>query len=129
MTDLTLDATSRTPTVTLRVATSRLVIAGESYPEDVTGFFTPISRAIDHYFESGQRRLDVEIRLIYFNSSSARALTNLLDSLETRAAAGAIVTIDWYCDDDDDITREFAEDIGDDLEHIRLTVRAMKRDG
>lgn len=39
MTDLHLDATSRTPAIALEQTARRLVIAGESYPEDVSGFY------------------------------------------------------------------------------------------
>ena len=108
---------------------SNLKIDGESYPEDVNGFYRPIMQAVDHYFTDGKKSLAVEFHLIYFNSSSARALTELLNSLEGHAANGARITVKWFCDHDDDITREFAEDITMNMEHLKITIADMTRDG
>ena len=77
--DLKLDATSRTPAVILDSAGAHLGISGESYPEDVTGFYTELTSALNAYFESGAKTLTAQIKLTYFNSSSARALMELLD--------------------------------------------------
>ena len=116
--------TSRTPAIALTAKSARLLIEGESYPEDVNGFYAPVFEAIEGYFASGTTQLDVDIKLIYFNSSSARALTNLLDIMDSHAANGAKVTVRWFCDDDDDITREFAEDLAADLESLAISIIA-----
>ena len=120
-----LEATSRTPAVTLDPAAGRLVIAGESYPEDITAFYAQLTGALTAYFEGGSGALATEIRLTYFNSSSARALMELLEQLDEAAGSGSAVTIDWYCDPDDDITREFAEDIASDVSSAKVTIRDL----
>ena len=125
MTELQLEATSRTPAVTLDPAAGRLVIAGESYPEDITAFYAQLTGALAAFFEAGAEALATEIRLTYFNSSSARALMELLEQLDEAAGAGSTVTIDWYCDPDDDITREFAEDIASDVSSAKVTIRDL----
>jgi len=125
MTELQLDATSRTPAVTLDPKAGRLVIAGESYPEHITAFYTQVTGALAAYFGGGADRLTAEIRLTYFNSSSARALMELLEQLDDAAGAGCSVTIDWYCDPDDDITREFAEDIAADVTSATVSIRDL----
>ena len=122
MTELQLDSTSRTPAVTLDPAAGRLVIAGESYPEDITAFYAQLTSALAGSFEAGAEALATEIRLTYFNSSSARALMELLEQLDEAASGGTTVTIDWYCDPDDDITREFAEDIASDVSSAKVTI-------
>lgn len=122
MTELQLESTSRTPAVTLDPAAGRLVIAGESYPEDITAFYAQLTGALATYFEGGAEALATEIRLTYFNSSSARALMELLEQLDEAASSGTAVTIDWYCDPDDDITREFAEDIASDVSSAKVTI-------
>ena len=53
MTDLHLDATSRTPAIALEQTARRLVIAGESYPEDVSGFYAALTTALEGYFACG----------------------------------------------------------------------------
>jgi len=128
MTELQLDATSRTPAVTLDPAAGRLVLQGESYPEDVTSFYATLTSALAAYLENGPGKLMAEIRLTYFNSSSARALMELLEQLDEAAGSGAEITIDWYCDPDDDITREFAEDIASDVSDAKVSILDLDAD-
>jgi hypothetical protein len=73
MTNLNIVATSRTPKITFKTKAGTLLIEGESYPEDVTGFYDPVFAAVNDYLKSPDAKLDVDIKLIYFNSSSARA--------------------------------------------------------
>ena len=128
MTELKLDATSRTPAVTLDPAAGRLVLQGESYPEDVTSFYAQLTSGIASFLETGAEALAAEIRLTSFNSSSARALMELLEQLDEAAAAGTSITIDWFCDPDDDITREFAEDIASDVSNAKVSIRDLDAD-
>ena len=128
MTNLNIVATSRTPQITLKTKVGTLLIKGESYPEDVTGFYEPVFAAVNKHLQSPDAKLDVDIKLIYFNSSSARALMELLDMMDAAATNGAKVSIRWYCDGDDDITREFAEDISADIEHISINIFELTRD-
>ena len=52
----------------------------------------------------------------------------LLDLLDEQAEGGIAVTVDWYCDPDDDITREFAEDIAADIEAVTVTLHDLDAD-
>ena len=117
-----LQATARTPAITLDETTAILTIAGESYPEDVPAFFEQVHKAIADYFADHKDDFHVHIKLTYFNSSSARALMELLDMLDEEAAKARAITVMWFCDPDDDITREFAEDISADVENLSLTI-------
>lgn len=115
-------ATARTPEILLNADAGTLVLSGESYPEDVTAFYATLSDAISHFFDASQNALAVSIKLTYFNSSSARALMELLDLLDSEAGKGREVAVAWYCDPDDDITREFAQDISSDVTNITVTI-------
>ncbi len=125
MTNLTMAATARTPEIRLDPSAGKLVLNGESYPEDANGFYQPVMDAVAAYLAPPETHLMVEIKLIYFNSSSARALVELCDLLDARAADGANVHITWFCDDDNDITREFAEDLAIDLENLQITIAKL----
>ena len=120
--DLKLEATSRTPAVNLDNGAERLGITGESYPEDVVGFYAELTSALNAYIESGAKALNAEIKLTYFNSSTARALMELLEQLDEAASGGMRVAISWFCDPDDDITREFAEDIAADIANATVVI-------
>lgn len=116
------EATSRTPTVTLDGANGLFSLSGESYPEDITSFYGPIRVALNEVLENLNQPLQVEIKLVYFNSSSARVLMELMDQMDEHAAAGAVINVNWYCNPDDDITREFAEDISEELNAVTFTI-------
>lgn len=116
------DATSRTPAVLLDADKGFFSLIGESYPEDITGFYSPIRVALNEVLEGLQAEFNVEIKLVYFNSSSARVLMELMDQLEEHAQAGAKIHVSWFCHPEDDITREFAEDISEDLSAVKFEI-------
>jgi hypothetical protein len=128
MKQLKLAATARTPLVILDPSAGTLVMDGESYPEDVNGFYQPIMDAVAAFCAQPKARLTVDIKLIYFNSSSARALSDLCDLLDAQAGDGASIQLTWFCDDDD-ITREFAEDLALDMVHLRIAIAKLQKDG
>jgi len=121
---LTLDATARSPAVTLDPAKGTLTLSGESYPEDASAFFGPIFQAVEAYLEaSPSAPFTVEMRLIYFNSSSAKALMNLFQMLEEAAQDAHAVTVNWYFDPDDDMMEEMGEDFSEDFEHAQFHLK------
>jgi hypothetical protein len=128
MSDFSLQATSRTPAIHLNTADMTLVISGESYPENVRQFYTTINEQLAVYFTTKPERLDVAIKLTYFNSGSARALMELLDQLDEAAEKGVKIIVNWYCDPDDDITREFAEDIAADIRATSVNILDLDGD-
>jgi hypothetical protein len=117
-----LAATSRTPEVSINPDTHSAVMSGECYPEDSEKFFTELNGAVAEYFSQGASSLNLEIKLIYFNSSSARALMELMDSLEQRSTDGAKIEVRWFHDEDDDVTKEFVEDIAADYRNLNLVL-------
>ncbi len=122
MTALVCDATSRTPAVRLDPEAGIFTIIGESYPEDVTGFYGPIKVALDEAASKITKQFNIEIRLMYFNSSSARMLMEMMKHIDQNHPQKCKIKAKWYCHPDDDITREFAEDVGEGLRHIEMTV-------
>lgn len=143
MTDFLVNATPRTPYIALDRAAGTLVLAGESYPEDALVFYAPLTRALTDYFANyfadylalAPAKLAIKIKLTYFNSASAGALVALMSWLDTQAETnstdtgstenGPTITVDWYCDVDDDIAREFAEDIAADATAMRVNLHDL----
>lgn len=122
MSNFIMEATARTPSVIIDYEHKCFEMAGESYPEDVPAFFAQMNEQLESYFAASKDELAVAIKLTYFNSSSARALMELLDNLDSEAASGRMINVHWHCDPDDDITREFAQDISSDVTHITVTI-------
>ena len=76
---------------------------------------------------TGACRFDFE--LIYFNSSSAKAIMTLMDKLEDAASAGANIDIHWRYDVEDDNMKELGEELGEDLEQASFQLEEMDSDG
>ncbi|WP_348981153.1 DUF1987 domain-containing protein [Azospirillum sp. TSH100] len=130
MDSLIIPATGRTPGVSFDFAGGHLRMTGESYPDDVAGFFGPVFEALRAFLDrpdGGPIRFDME--LLYFNSSSAKALMNIFQMLETVARGGRPVTLTWCVEENDDSMRELGDDFAEDLRHVVFRMREMPADG
>ncbi|NRG17086.1 DUF1987 domain-containing protein [Rhizobiales bacterium] len=128
MENLEIPASTRTPAVAFDFARHHLKISGESYPEDVTSFYTPLFDALDIYLEGrvdGSCRFDFE--LIYFNSSSAKAIMMLMEKLDEAAKAGMNVDVHWFYDPQDETMHELGEEFGEDLQHAAFHLESIPR--
>lgn len=126
MASLKIAATDRSPAVLFDFDNHHLTISGESYPEDVSTFYHPIFEALDAYLAGlgdGSCRFDFE--LIYFNSSSAKAIMTLLERLDDAAARGASISIHWHYDEEDDTMEELGEEFSEDLEHAEFRLEKL----
>jgi len=115
-------ATSRSPELYFDPAGGILKITGESYPENITAFFADIEQLIDQHIASKPAHLKAIFQPAYFNSGSARAILDLVQQLDRGAQAGIDISVQWLCDEDDDISHEFAEDIAKMASHLSFSV-------
>ncbi|MEM7042995.1 MAG: DUF1987 domain-containing protein [Pseudomonadota bacterium] len=130
MNNIDIAATDRSPAVSFDFKNHRLKISGESYPEDVTQFYNPLFQALDGYLtELGDGACRFEFELIYFNSSSAKAIMTLMDKLEDAAGNGASIDVYWMFDEEDDTMAELGEEFGEELENARFHLEKMIVDG
>jgi SiaC family regulatory phosphoprotein len=128
MKPLSIEPTDRTPTVLFDFDSGHLEISGESYPEDATEFYTPVFTALDSYLEGlGHGRCRFDLKMVYFNSSSAKAVMMLLDKLDAAAGEGAHVSIRWFYDEEDETMKELGEEFSEDLENTEFSLEAMTR--
>ena len=119
-----LSATDRSPAVRFDPAAGTLTLAGESYPEDAAAFFGPILHALRAFLQTEGPSVTVDIALVYFNSSSAKALMNIFQMLEEAATAGRAVRVNWHFAPDDETMEEFGEDFASDLDAIDFVMCA-----
>ncbi len=125
MDKLHIPATERSPEVDFDFAAGILRLSGESYPEDASRVFGPIFGALDPFLAGAAGRdIRFDIEMIYFNSSSAKALMNLFQMLDRAAASGVRLVVNWRFAPDDETLREFGEDFSEDLEHLAFNLVA-----
>lgn len=126
MDNIVIAASERAPQVEFDFAQGSFKLKGESYPEDVAAFYGPLVAALDGWLkETTGRDIRFDIELVYFNSSSAKALMNILMLLEKAAGANAI-TVNWFYNADDDTMQEFGEDFSEDLERVTFNLCAVE---
>lgn len=95
-----------------------LEIKGDSYPEDAAEFFSPVFNMLEECLERlGDNRLVVNIDLTYFNSSSAKVLTDIFDMLD-EASGNKAIEVNWFYDEEDEDNLEIGEELKEDLKHL-----------
>lgn len=125
MKDLHIPASNETPEVDFRFSENKLIIRGESYPENAMSFFGPIRNSLQDYLSSlvPGDSVNFEIALRYFNSSSTQLIRALVAMLNAAALTGKHAVLDWHHDEDDDMMLEFGLDLQD--EHGALNYNAV----
>ena len=117
----TIAATDRSPEVRLDVANRTISFTGEAYPDDAAAFWGPILQEMQSIVEQEpEEPLQVAFRLAYFNSSSAKALMNIFQLLESAAETGSKIRVHWYFQDGDDTIEESGEDFSEDLKAVEF---------
>ena len=116
MDPITIAKTARTPRIDFDFASGRFVIAGESYPEDVSAFYGPLLQRMADFLD-GLSNTEVSFRfeLIYFNSSTAKIVMELFEALEEAAVGGNQVIITWVYETGDDNIKELGEEFAEEL--------------
>ncbi|HQT25528.1 MAG TPA: DUF1987 domain-containing protein [Burkholderiales bacterium] len=117
MEDFYIPATAMSPEIDFRFSCHVLNIRGESYPENAAAFYGEILNQLARYLGSeGRKKIEVNVELRYFNSSSTKILLRLFEMLNDAVSAGNEITLNWYHDEEDDTILEFGEDLHSDYE-------------
>ena len=127
MEPLIIAATKSTPAVDLDATANRLQLKGESYPENAAKFYEPIFAWLAAYgaqLAPGQP-IVADLEIVYFNSSSSKALMNLFDWLEQLAEAGHSVTVNWYYHTENQSALECGEEFQEDVMAVIFNLVAL----
>lgn len=122
MKSLHINGTQVSPTVDFNIELRTLEISGFSRPENVRDFYFPLIQWLDdlNNWIKNNKSLNVEVepftfkfKLIYFNSSSAKFIYDIIILLNGFQKEGFSIKIYWYFDEDDDELREAGEELSD----------------
>lgn len=103
-----IEATKSTPEVNFNPEVGRLLIKGESYPENSIKFFKPIIEKLEALSDQIEDSFVVDISLTYLNTSSIKVIMNILDILDGIYQQGKDIAINWYYESDNEIMYETA---------------------
>lgn len=100
-----------TPMVNFNATTGMCQIVGESYLEDSFGFYEQLIRWINDYFDEGANSIQIDFKFSYYNTSTSRAILDILRLLKLRQENGKDVLVNWhYPTPDYDELKSEAED-------------------
>lgn len=114
MQDIVLSGTKSTPAIETDWLQGRLSLRGDSYPENAFEFFEPVLQWVDAYLSETEKPLDVELAVLYLNTSSIRILMDLFDELEAAHRAGRSVSLNWHYEAGNERMAELAEEFRED---------------
>lgn len=101
----------KTPEVDFNHQNGKLTLKGRSIHENSPKFFQSLLDWIDNYSLSPQAATNLHIELEYYNSSSHRALSKLLDKMQELHKGGHVVKAKWYYETGDIGVKEDGENL------------------
>jgi hypothetical protein len=114
MNTLNIAASQTTPAIHANYELGLLSMQGDSYPENSFEFFGPVITWIENYLADNERPLQLELHLVYMNTSSVKAMMDIFDLLEDAHGKNRQVSVNWFYDPRNervvDLADEFRED-------------------
>ncbi|TVR38605.1 MAG: DUF1987 domain-containing protein [Cryomorphaceae bacterium] len=110
MENITLEGSTKTPSVQFDATKGSLAIRGRSIPENSIEFYSPLLDWIDTYGTNAKNPTVVIIQLEYFNTSSSKCILDIFKRLEKIRSQGNEVLVKWHYEADDEDMLEAGED-------------------
>jgi hypothetical protein len=112
--NLSLPSTQFSPSVEADWQAGKLLMIGESYPENTYEFFAQIIEWTEKFLGQEDRLLSVELQLSYLNTSSIRAMIDIFDLLQEASDSGKPVSVSWLYDSRNPRASELGEEFKED---------------
>ena len=105
------------PEVNFNASTGVCELIGESYLEETLKFYEPLYEWLTNYGNVLKKPLTFNFKLTYFNTSSSKAILDVLFILKDYEESGADVTVNWFYDTTNKMTmEEEVEDFSDETD-------------
>ncbi|MFZ4792311.1 MAG: DUF1987 domain-containing protein [Candidatus Competibacteraceae bacterium] len=130
MDSLVIEASRSSPTIRFNAGTRCLSVSGESYPENAAAFYAPVFAWLKTFLarlEPGAA-VQVDLEVLYLNSSSTKVMLNFLDLIEQAAQDGAQVTVNWRYDPDNETILECGQDFSEELQALTFNLVEQSRE-
>lgn len=124
MNNLNITATKYTPEINLNADSGIISMVGKSYPENTFEFYQPVLDWLEEYFAGNVKgRIEVNMEIIYFNSSSSKLFFDFFDVLDEQKDKNEIA-INWIYDAENESALEAGEDFVEDFEELTINLVA-----
>lgn len=100
-----------TPSVILDKDNNQFELAGRSLPEDANEFYAPILDWAKYYIQRPNPITELDVKLDYYNSASARQILDLIIEFTQVIEHNAVLRINWYYETEDELMKEAGEEL------------------
>lgn len=114
MQDLIVQGNASIPAIRADWAAGCLEMQGDSYPENAFELYQPVIDWIEAFLARENRPLRLRLQLLYLNTSSIRAMMDMLDLLQEAHGAGRAVSLEWCYERENERVAELAEEFRED---------------
>jgi hypothetical protein len=104
-----------TPRILLDSVKKQYIIEGQSYPENSSTFYEPVISWIKEHISQEKDKFILQLKLLYINTSSTKAMFYLFDILEDAFISGIDIHINWMYDQENEMAKETGEELLEDL--------------
>jgi len=115
MEKIVIEPTNETPKVILDKENSVFEFSGNSLPEDVVTFFSPILSWFDEYAKTPNETTKIIFNLEYYNTSSSKMILKLLEKFRDIHRSGYSIEVHWHYMEDDEDMIEAGEDYSENI--------------
>ncbi len=115
MKNLMIEATKSSPSINFDADSCNLSIEGASYPENTSNFFIDVVDWVADLLADTNRKVTLNIKLSYFNTSTSKALLDIIDMMEEKHKNGGNVELNWYYREDHENIQESGEEFAEDI--------------
>lgn len=124
MDKLIIEATRSSPAIDFDATARQLRICGESYPENAAAFYAPVFAWLKEFIAAlePEATVQVDLEILYLNSSSTKVMLNLLDLLEQAAQDGAQIIVNWRYDPENEAMLECGQDFSEELNALTFNL-------
>jgi hypothetical protein len=116
-------ATSSSPYINLDPDEMFFEIRGESYPENCWAFYSPMFDWFREFLDGVNKTpVEIDMEIIYFNSSSSKTFMDFFDMLDEHASAGRSIVVNWRYHEENESAMECGEEFMEDVDGIRFNL-------
>ncbi|CCH50161.1 DUF1987 domain-containing protein [Pseudodesulfovibrio piezophilus] len=123
MTRFSVQATSSSPHIEFDPETMSFEIKGESYPENCWAFYGPMFDWLETFFSGiNGDRVEINMEILYFNSSSSKTFMDFFDMLDDQAEQGNNIVVNWRYHEENESAMECGEEFMEDVSCIKFNL-------
>jgi hypothetical protein len=114
MNNLLIAQSSSSPAIAADWSAGVISMKGDSYPENSFELFQPLIDWVETFLATAKRPLQLELELVYLNTSSIRSMMDIFDQMEMAHQKGQAVSARWSYDAANERVGQLAEEFRED---------------